>query len=148
MAIYLDANVIAALLLSEPTSPHVADILRRKEDFVISDFTSAEVAAVISRRVRMAVDSNAQATSRLEGLDRLKAWAGAAEPLESEDIRLAERLVRIFDLKLRAPDAIHAALCLRHRHALATLDRGLARAARALGVACINPADPIGEQKN
>lgn len=148
MAIYLDANVIAALLLSEPTSPHVADILRREEEFVIGDFTSAEVAAVISRRVRMAVDSNAQATSRLEGLDRLKAWAGAAEPLESEDIRLAERLIRIFDLKLRAPDAIHAALCLRHRYALATFDRGLAHAARALGVTCINPAETIGEQKN
>lgn len=148
MAIYLDANVIAALLLSEPTSPHVADILRRKEEFVIGDFTSTEVAAVISRRVRIAADSNAQATSRLEGLDRLKAWAGTAEPLESEDIRLAERLVRIFDLRLRAPDAIHAALCLRHRHALATFDRGLARAARALGVVCINPAENLGEQKN
>ena len=141
MAIYLDANVIAALLLSEPTSPHVVDMLRREEEFAVGDFTSAEVAAVISRRVRTGADTNAQAASRLEGLDRLKAWAGAAEPLEGEDIRLAERLVRIFELKLRAPDAVHAALCLRHRYVLATFDRGLAQAARALGMTCINPVE-------
>ncbi|MDO9588458.1 MAG: PIN domain-containing protein, partial [Brevundimonas sp.] len=67
---------------------------------------------------------------------------------ESRDIRAAERLVRAFELKLRAPDAIHLAVCLRHDFRLATLDKKLAFAARAFGVACINPAENLGEQKN
>jgi predicted nucleic acid-binding protein len=49
--------------------------------------------------------------------------------------------VRRFDLKLRAPDALHLAICRRLQARLVTLDNNLARAARALDVPCINPAE-------
>lgn len=88
------------------------------------------------------------ANTRLLAFDRFKADFPDKATLSPNDISTAERLVRAFELKLRAPDAIHLAVCLRHNYQLATLDTNLALAARALGVACINPAEDIGEQKN
>lgn len=146
---YLDACVIAALLFDEPTSDQVIREVRSwRSGVIVSDFTSAEVSAAVSKRVRMNLDDVAAANTRLAAVDRFRASLPVAAPIEARDIRAAERLVRAFELKLRAPDAIHLAVCLRHNYQLATLDTHLAYAARLLGVACINPADPIGEQKN
>ena len=50
------------------------------------------------------------------------------------DVEVADLYVRRFDLMLRMPDALHIAICRRERHVLATLDRRMAEAARALGV--------------
>lgn len=96
----------------------------------------------------MRLDTAKTANTRLAALDAFRSELRVKTNLDAEDIRAAERLVRAFELKLRAPDAIHAAVCLRHNYQLATLDTNLAFAARALGVACINPAEDIGEQKN
>ena len=149
MAIYFDASVIVAMLLHEPTSDRVTALFQRRgETFLISDFAAAEVSSAISRRVRMGLDTTADAKKRLDTLDRLKLRLPPILKLEPDDIRVADELVRTFELKLRAPDAIHAAVCLRHNYQLATLDSGLADAARALGVACINPAEQIGEAKD
>jgi predicted nucleic acid-binding protein len=146
---YLDACVIAALLFDEPASDHVIDEVRSwRSGVIVSDFTSAEVSAAVSKRVRMKLDDVAAANTRLAAVDRFRASLPVAAPTESRDIRAAERLVRAFELKLRAPDAIHLAVCLRHDLRLATLDKKLAHAARALGVVCINPAENLGEQKN
>lgn len=146
---YLDACVIVALLFDESASDHVIrEVSSWRSGVIVSDFTSAEVSAAVSKRVRMKLDDVAAANTRLAAVDRFKASLPAAAPIEARDIRAAERLVRAFELKLRAPDAIHLAVCLRHNYQLATLDTHLADAARLLGVACINPADPIGEQKN
>ena len=49
--------------------------------------------------------------------------------------------VRRFDLKLRAPDALHAAICRRLGMRLVTLDRRLAAAARALGIDVLVPVE-------
>lgn len=149
MAIYFDASVIVSMLMQEPTSERVSALFQRQgETFVISDFASAEVSSAISRHVRMRLETTGSASGRLQALDRLKLRLRPTVVLEPDDIRVAEAMVRTFELKLRTPDAIHAAVCLRHNYQLATLDMGLADAARLLGVACINPADEIGEQKN
>lgn len=149
MPIYLDASVIVSMLTLEATSGQATALFQRPdEDFLISDFASAEVSSAISRRVRMRLDTRAGALKRLETLDRLKVHLEPSLPVEPDEVRVAEQLVRLFELKLRAPDAIHAAVCLRHNYRLATLDTNLAHAARALGVACINPAEDIGVQKD
>ena len=149
MAIYFDASVIVSMLMQEPTSERVSALFQRpNETFVLSDFASAEVSSAISRHVRMRLETAASASGRLQALDRLKLRLQPTLALEPDDVRVAEAMVRTFELKLRTPDAIHAAVCLRHNYQLATLDTGLANAARLLGVACINPADEIGEQKN
>lgn len=149
MFAYLDASVIASLLLDEPGSRQVVEALRPfGPRCIISDFTSAEVSSAVSKRVRMGRESAKIANVRLLAFDRFKTDFPEKVTLEPDDISTAERLVRAFELKLRAPDAIHAAVCLRHNYQLATLDTNLADAAHALGVACVNPADPTGEQKN
>jgi hypothetical protein len=146
---YLDASVIASLLLNEPGSQKVVEALRPfGRRCIISDFASAEVSSAVAKRVRMGRESAKIANARLLAFDRFKADFPDKATLAQNDISTAERLVRAFELKLRAPDAIHLAVCLRHDYQLATLDTNLAYAARLLGVACINPADPIGEQKN
>lgn len=149
MFAYLDASVIASLLLNEPGSQKVVEALRPfGRRCIISDFASAEVSSAVAKRVRMGRESAKIANARLLAFDRFKADFPDRATLAPNDVSTAERLVRAFELKLRAPDAIHAAVCLRHNYQLATLDTNLAHAARLLGVACINPADPIGEQKN
>ena len=62
--------------------------------------------------------------------------------LHDGDVRHAGALVRRFDLKLRAPDALHLAACERLAMTLVTLDRGLAASAAALTVPVIVPAAP------
>ena len=72
--------------------------------------------------------------------DRLAAfddWIAAEANLvdvEGADVRLAARFVRRFDLMLRAPDALHLAMCRRLNATIATLDRRLAVAAQALDI--------------
>lgn len=149
MFAYLDASVIASLLLNEPGSQKVVEALRPfGRRCIISDFTSAEVSSAVAKRVRMGRESAKIANARLLAFDRFKADFPDRATLAPNDVSTAERLVRAFELKLRAPDAIHAAVCLRHNYQLVTLDTNLAYAARLLGVACINPAETIGEQKN
>lgn len=149
MFAYLDASVIASLLLNEPGSQKVVEALRPfGRRCIVSDFASAEVSSAVAKRVRMGRESAKIANARLLAFDRFKADFPDRATLAPNDVSTAERLVRAFELKLRAPDAIHAAVCLRHNYQLATLDTNLAYAARLLGVACINPAETIGEQKN
>lgn len=149
MLTYLDASLVASILFKEPASDRViAVVLFLGVELVVGDLASAEVSSAVSRRFRMGRISQKTANALLSALDDFRSRLPPAEPLDAEDIRNAEQLVRSFELKLRAPDAIHAAVCLRHNYQLATLDTNLAEAARLLGVACINPADPIGEQKN
>lgn len=149
MFAYLDASVIASLLLDEPGSQEVVGALRPfGPRCIISDFTSAEVSSAVAKRVRMGRESAKIANRRLLAFDRFRADFPETATLQPNDISTAERLVRAFELKLRAPDAIHAAVCLRHNYQLATLDANLAHAARLIGVACINPAENLGEQKN
>ena len=54
--------------------------------------------------------------------------------VEPEDVILAEHLVRRIELGLRAPDAVHLALCARLMQPLLTFDMHQAGAARAIGL--------------
>ncbi len=56
---------------------------------------------------------------------------------KASDIRLANVYVRRFELMLRVPDALHAAVCKRAGHRLVTLDKRLAAAAKDLGVGSV-----------
>jgi len=61
--------------------------------------------------------------------------------MDAHDCRLANTYARRFDLKLRAPDALHAAMCRRLGLQLGTLDRRLAAAARELSISVVMPTD-------
>lgn len=135
MSVYLDASVILPVLIEEPASALVDRFIEGlTEQPIISEFAAAEVASALSRLVRTRLMDAADAAERLADLDAWRAHARDVD-VQPADIRLAHVFVRRFDLMLRAPDALHAAICRRGEHLLVTLDRRLALAAADLGVA-------------
>jgi uncharacterized protein len=70
--------------------------------------------------------ATAEAAERLADFDAWRAGKTDNADLGAHDCRLASTYVRRFDLKLRAPDALHAAICCRLELQLVTLDRRLA----------------------
>ena len=136
MTIYLDASVLIAVLAEEPASAAVRRFLRtHREDRLISDFAAAEVVSAISRLLRMRLLTEEEGSTRLADFDAWRAAASSAADMHAADARLAYAYVRRFDLRLRAPDALHLAIARRLDAALVTLDRRIAAAAKELGVA-------------
>ncbi|WP_369059799.1 type II toxin-antitoxin system VapC family toxin [Caulobacter sp. 73W] len=135
MSIYLDASVILPALIEEPGSAVVDRFLSELDDeFIISEFAAAEVASALSRLVRTELLVLEDASRRLADFDAWRAAAARDLDFQAADVRLANVFVRRFDLMLRAPDALHAAMCRREDHLLVTMDKRLAAAARELGV--------------
>jgi len=133
--LYLDASVLLPTLVAEQTSAAVDEFLRASDDVLtVSDFAAAEVASALSRLVRTDRLNAAAAAARLADFDAWRAGATENPDVDAHDCRLANTYVRRFDLKLRAPDALHAAICRRLGLMLVTLDRRLANAARELGI--------------
>ena len=142
MNLYLDASVLMPAVIEEPSSTAVRELFRnRPDDLSVGDFAAAEVASALSRLVRMERLTATEAAERLADFDEWRASATEVAEIDTHDCRLANTYVRRFDLKLRAPDALHAAICRRLELQLAALDRRLAAAARALGISVVVPTD-------
>jgi len=140
VSLYLDASVLVPTIIEEQTSPSVIEFLIARTDaLMISELAAAEVASALSRLVRMDRLARTEASDRLIDFDAWRTAETETTDLESVDCRLASSYVRRFDLKLRAPDALHAAICRRLEYQLVTLDRRLAAAARELGIAVAVP---------
>ncbi|HEX5326279.1 MAG TPA: type II toxin-antitoxin system VapC family toxin [Acetobacteraceae bacterium] len=141
MSAYLDASVLLPVLIEEPSSAAVdAYLLDNEQELLVGDFAAAEVASALSRLVRTGrLDAN-DAAARLADFDLWRAAASSAVDVHGSDARVANIYVRRFDLKLRAPDALHLAIARRMDATLVTLDRRLASAARALDVRVEQPA--------
>lgn len=140
MISYLDASVLVPLVVTEASSPAVGAFLDRHEgQLLVGEFAAAEAASGVSRLVRMGKLPAADAVAALDDLD---AWRFAAtEPVDVTpgDLRLAHLLVRRFETKLRAADAVHVAIAKRLGAQLVSRDRGMRAAAAMVGV---EPADP------
>lgn len=135
MKAYLDASALLPMLIAEPGSVAVdAFMLAATDGLVVSEFAAAEVASALSRLVRTDRLTPDDASARLADFDAWRATAAEDVELNAADVRLAHLYVRRFELMLRAPDALHAAICRRADLELITLDRRLASAAEALGV--------------
>ena len=141
---YLDASALVSLFVADRHTAAIRGFLRAERPTVgVSDFASAEFASAIARRVRMAWLTAEQGGRLLNVHD---GWMAAnAEPLEVEpvDVRVASAFVRRFELGLRAPDALHLAICHRLELPLLTFDERQAAAAERLGVRC-GPVGPAG----
>jgi hypothetical protein len=144
LSIYLDTSVLLPTLIAEPTTEAVYDFLGADgQELLISDFAAAEVASVLSRFVRMALLTDADASARLADFDAWRAAMASPVDLAASDARLAYIYARRFSLRLRAPDALHLAIARRLDATLVTLDRSTATAARELGVAVDDPRHPL-----
>jgi predicted nucleic acid-binding protein len=132
---YLDASVLLPTLIAEPATEAVYDCLGADgRELLISDFAAAEVASALSRLVRMALLTDADASTRLADFDAWRAAMSLPVDIAASDARLADIYARRFDLGLRAPDALHLAIARRLDATLVTLDRRLATAAREMGI--------------
>jgi predicted nucleic acid-binding protein len=140
LSTYLDASVLLPTLIAESATEAVYDCLGADgQELLISDFAAAEVASALSRLVRMALLTEADAFARLADFDAWRAAMSLPVDITSSDARLAYIYVRRFDLRLRAPDALHLAIARRLDATLATLDRRLANAAQEMGIAVAVP---------
>ena len=135
MGLYLDASMILPMLIEETNSGAVdAFVMAATGDPIVSEFAAAEVASAFSRLMRTGVMGRDEAMERLADFDVWRAAATDDVDILASDIRLAGIYVRRFDLMLRTPDAVHAAVCRRAGHELVTLDKRLAIAASELGI--------------
>jgi predicted nucleic acid-binding protein len=109
------------------------------EPLIVSDFAAAEFSSAVARRVRMREFTIEQAGIALVGFDAWLARAANRAEIATGDLVLATTYIRRLDLALRTPDALHIAIAQRLEATLATFDRQMAAAARALGVAVAVP---------
>jgi predicted nucleic acid-binding protein len=140
VALYLDANIVIAMLVSEAKTVAVFDFLSRvDEPLLLSEYTVAEVASGLSRMVRKHELSLHLARDALSDFDSWRPVATETIAIDELDIIQAGELVRRLELKLRTPDALHLAICLRIDAKLVTHDGGLAEAALARGAVVVQP---------
>ena len=113
-AFYLDADVLIPLVVKEASSPLIqAFVTRHAGQLITSEFAATEAASGVSRLVRMGQLDADLASAALADLD---GWRlSSTEQVETipGDVRFAHMLVRRFETKLRAPDALHVALAWR-----------------------------------
>jgi predicted nucleic acid-binding protein len=135
VSLYLDASAILPFLIVEPSSEAVLRFLVEADaPLAVSEFAAAEVASALSRLTRVGAMDRDVAERHIVDFDTWRAAFTGDAAIEAADVRLANVFVRRFEFGLRAPDALHAAVCRRADHTLVTLDRSLASAAEALGV--------------
>jgi predicted nucleic acid-binding protein len=141
LSLYLDANIVVPLHVSEPTSELVERWFTGRDDAILlSDLAVGEFAAAISRLVRM---GKATAYDARLTLDDFDAWRSAfAVPVENTvaDIRAAAQFVRQPFPRLLMPDAIHLATSQRLGATLVTMDQDLVTIAQARGIPVLSPS--------
>ncbi len=135
MSLYLDASTIIPNLVEEASSGALKHFLfQASEPLVVSDLAAVEINSAIGRLVRMGLVARVAASSLLEEFDAWRAAGTVGVNLQPGDFQLATLFLRHFELGLRAPDALHVAVCRREGHRLVTLDRRMMLAATTLGV--------------
>lgn len=138
--LYLDTSALAPLFLTDSHSASIAAWLAGNPTaLVVSDFAAAEVSAAISRRIRTREIDIAMAQTALGTFDEWRRRSTTHRLTSPADIAACERLVRRFELKLQAPDALHIAIALADEATLVTFDERQAEAMRQLG-SCVVPS--------
>jgi len=111
-------------------------LARTSPEVAVSTFATAEFASAISIAIRTRRLQPSDATRVMRVFDGWVERDAEIVDLEAADHSLAEAFVRRFELALRAPDALHIAICRRLSVPLATFDLRQEMAAGPLGVAC------------
>ncbi len=133
--IYADTSAVVAYYVPEELSDPVEAILQLHAGPRISDLVEVEFFSVLSLKLRIGdlqrADVDNVAALFLRHIEdghytRLHLHAG--------HFQIARDFIRRFDLPLKAPDALHLAICSIEELRLFTLDQQLARNAEALGI--------------
>lgn len=131
----VDSSFLVAALFEEEHTPFVEAVLgaRLGEDLIAPGLLRWEVANVVrTKMTKRAIDA-AAAEARLGAVEALGVRSPDHEPTPTDLLRLA------LSASLGAYDAAYVDLAVGESCALATLNRGMARVAGALGVAVVSP---------
>jgi predicted nucleic acid-binding protein len=135
MSVYLDASVLVALFTDDHFTKRATAFLETSDTSVIvSDFATAEFAATIARHVRTHDLSANEAHTVFASFDSWTFRVAHCVQIASGDVAAAVSFLRRLDLTLRAPDALHIAICQRVAKSMMTFDIRMAASARSLGV--------------
>ena len=134
MSVYLDASILVALFTNDPLTARADKFLRANPSvLIVSDFAAAEFSSVIARHVRTKDITKDNARLVFSNFDTWTARTTQRTPIGISDIIAADALLRRLDLALRTPDALNIAIAQRMGATLATFDKKMAAAARAIG---------------
>jgi predicted nucleic acid-binding protein len=140
VSFYLDASVVVALFVIDPSSARAeAFASANPEVFIISDFGAAEFASAVARRVRTRDLTPNEGRLAFSNFDTWVDRSVDRREITNSDIAAADRILRRLDVNLRTPDALHIAIAQRIGVTLVTFDLGMAEGARALGMAVATP---------
>jgi len=131
----IDSSFLVAALFEEESTAFVTSVLdtRRGEDLIAPDLLRWEIANVVRTKVTRGLIEAEVAEARLDAVEALGVRSPHHEPTPTDLLRLA------LSASLSVYDAAYVDLAVGERCALATLDRAMARVARALGVAVVSP---------
>jgi predicted nucleic acid-binding protein len=137
VTVYLDTSVIIALIVEEPSSKTVPELVsQRDRSNDRQRFVRLEFSAFVSRAVRTKRFDSDQAALALKSFDELHKSCDSLEHTP-RDFSRADELIREFATKLAAADALHLASVLAADLSLLTLDTRLQEAARSKAIATI-----------
>jgi len=138
VSVYLDASVIVPLFVVDPFSRSAPQqIAALDDDLALSDFTAAEFASAIAKKVRERDLTTREAKLAFEAFDKWAARLARRVEIVAADMAECVVMIRRLDLPLRAPDALHIAAAGRLNARLFTFDGQLKRCAKKLGIPVI-----------
>lgn len=134
-ATYFDTSAVVAYYVPEPLSDQVQTYYQTETERTISDLVEVELLSALSLRVRIG-DLERTDAERIARLfwRHLEGGVYTRRHLQATHYRLARDFIARFDLPLKAPDALHLALCAAEGLRILTADEQLARSAQALGI--------------
>jgi uncharacterized protein len=133
---YLDTSLLVSAYTTEAKTANVQVWLGEQSasELVISEWVITEFSAALSIKLRMGqLDAGTRADA-LMLFARFCAETVAILPISAVHFRIAARFADLHAFGLRAPDALHLAICADHGATLYTLDRRLADAGPPLGL--------------
>jgi len=136
--LYCDTSALLKVYLRELGSDELNQVLKGRGDIIVSDLAVTEIASALSRSVRQGAATPEVARGVLRAVvARLDDGVSQRVELTRDVHRRAEHyLFSLTEIPLRAADALHLALATSARAAsLASFDRRLSAAARAVGLA-------------
>ena len=142
---YIDTSFLMPVFVGESSSARTERILREQPigQVAVSEWTRVEFSSAIARQVRMGEVDDDEAKGIEMAFDAYIENSFGIIPPAAADYDLARRFIRRYETGFRSGDALHLAIASNHRaEAIYSLDRGLLRAGRALGL----PVESGGRQ--